>query len=191
MSPGSKWEKRRPLEHMHVTYPFHPLSSISNNTSFLCIHQVAAIIFSKWCMKVLFVIVDIWQLRMCSSQALSLISWMINQAIFPSMFFCCCFVLFYFVLFFVFVFVFVFDHACLLKKRQSFLSHDKIVKSKRSRNKNQNKGLFWRWNSKCLKIVKATLYHNTVLLCKENASKEQVIFEKRQDFKIWQKQLFC
>ena len=162
MSPGSKWEKRRPLEHMHVTYPFHPLSSISNNTSFLCIHQVAAIIFPKWYMKVLFVMVDIRQLRMCSSQALSLISWMINQAIFPSMFFC--FVLLRFVLFFVFCFC---------------------------RNKNQNKGLFWRWNSKCLKIVKATLNHSTVLLCKENASKEQVIFEKRQDFKIWQKQLFC
>ena len=99
MSPGSEWEKRGPLEDMHVTYPIHPLSSISNNTSFLCIHQGAAIIFSTWYMKVLFVMVDIRQLRMCSSQALSLISWMINQAIFPSMFFCFCFVLFYFVLF--------------------------------------------------------------------------------------------
>ena len=65
---------------------------------------------------------------------------MINQAIFPSMFFCCCFVLFYFVLFF--VFVFVFDHARLLKKRQSSLSHDKIVKSKEAETKTKTKVYF-------------------------------------------------
>ena len=57
---------------------------------------------------------------------------------------------------FCFCFVLFLAHACLLKKRQSSLCYNKMVKSKRNRSKIQKKGLFWRWNSKCQKIVKAT-----------------------------------
>ena len=72
-------------------------------------------------------------------------------------------------------------HARLLEKRSRSLSRGKMGK---------------KWPILALKfsvknMLKATLKHNTVVLCKENGYKEPLIFEKRQDFKMWQKQPFC
>ena len=50
---SKKGEKRRPLEHMR-TCPFHLLSSIFNNESFLCIDQGVPVISSKYVKVCLF-----------------------------------------------------------------------------------------------------------------------------------------
>ena len=67
-----------------------------------------------------------------------------------------------------------------------------MAKGKRNRNKNKKKRPILALKFKVSKTVKATPESQySFSMQKNHGSKEQLIFEKRQDFKTWQKQLFC
>ena len=83
---------------------------------------------------------DIWQLRMCSSQALSLISWMINQASdFP---FCIMQLLVHIGFCFVFSFAFVFGSRMLVEKEAVVFISWQNGKKQKKQKQNKRKAYF-------------------------------------------------
>lgn len=72
-----------------------------------------------------------------------------------------------------------------------FLSHDKIFKEQMRQKQKPKKAYFGAEIQSVINILKVTPEAQYSFQCKKkNGSKEQLTFEKRQDFQMWQTQLF-